>query len=198
MPGKNLAQDWPLRNDQIVMMALGGMKQRAIAEQFDISHQAVSVIIRHPKAEEIIRIAKAKLQEKLVETIDEKLGLTARLAVKVIKKTLDADISPIHKAKANQDRVAIALLRGRGYLRQEGQDGAGGFQVSPEQFDKLTTAMRKSDEAQQIQPLEGRDVEEGKVIDAEVLEVTNEPVTKVVTESVRGTVNIRDEETDAA
>lgn len=164
----NLAQSWSLRNDQIVLLALSGtMNQRELGEAFGISHQQISNILSDPRAEEIITVARTKLQEHLVKDIEDQLDLASQAAVRVIKRTLDADIAPKHRAKSNQDRVAIATLRGRGYLKEEGKGGDSGFQVPAEQFNAFMEAMKKADKAQEINPFEGQEVLEAELVEVE-------------------------------
>lgn len=161
---KNLAQDWPLRNDQIVLLLLGGMKQKEVAEQFGLTPQAVSKISLDPRAVEIIEHARESITEKLLSTMDDQMTHAARLAIKCIRRTLEADIQPVHKAKGNQDRVATAVLRGRGFLTQETPEGERSLQMTPAQYDRLMGAIEKSDAARNIDPFTN-------IPDAEVVEV---------------------------
>ena len=161
----NLAQDWPLRNDQIVLMALGGVKQREIGEVFGLSHQQISLIIRDDRAKEIIEITRAKLRKNLTKGIEDELTLMAQASLKVLKKTLDADMGATHRAKPNQDRVAVAILRGRGFLREEGREEGSALQVPEEQFAKFMEAMQKAGRVREIDPFEGQEVLEAEVVE---------------------------------
>ena len=154
MATNNLAQNWPVRNDQIVLLLLGGMTQQEVADQYKLTRQAVSKIARDPRAAEIITHAREAITEKLLADMDDQMTHAARLAIKCIRRTLEADITPTHKAKGNQDRVAVAMLRGRGFLSQETNEGERSFLISPAQFDRLVGAMEKSDEAKKINPFE--------------------------------------------
>ena len=166
----NMAQSWSLRNDQIVLLALSGtMNQRELGEAFGISHQQISQILRDPRAEEIITVARTKLQESLVESIEDQLDLASQAAVRVIKRTLEADIAPKHRAKPNQDRVAIATLRGRGFLKEEGKGGDSSFQVPADQFEAFVKALKKADAASEIDPFAGQEV-----LEAEIVEIGDE------------------------
>ena len=159
---------WPIRNDQIVMMRISGATQDEVAAAFGISKRQVRNIEQDPRAQEIVAQAKAKVQEKLIETMDEDLDLTAKLSLRVLRRTLEADINPIHQAKANQDRTAIALLRGRGFLSKDGESNQQGFQMSTEQSDKLLAAIAKSDRAAKVNPFEPPTIE----VPCEVVEET--------------------------
>ena len=148
----NTAQVWPVRNDQIVLMLLGGMTQAAVGREYNLSRQAIAKIAKDPRAEEIIQRARETITEKLLGDMDEQLDLASRLSMKVIRRTLNADISPTHKAKGNQDRVAVSILRGRGFLSRESETGEKGFMITPAQFDRLTEALSKADAAKKIDP----------------------------------------------
>ena len=151
------ADRWGIKNDQIVLMSLmPGMNHAEVARQFGCTRQHVSQLVKDPRAGEIIEIAKRKLREHLIEGIEGELDVMARLAVKVIRKTLEADIDPLHGAKANQDRQASKLLEGRGFLREEGKGAEGGMQMSQDQFERLMKGMEKADEVRGIDPFEGR------------------------------------------
>ncbi len=167
MGGKttNLAQSWPVRNDMIVLMLLGGATQKDVAEQFKLTKQHISKIANDPRAEAVIQQAREKITENLLGDMEEQLDLSSRLSAKVLNRTLNADISPVHKAKGNQDRVAVAILRGRGFLSQEDRADQG-LKISPVQFDRIAKALAKADEAQKIDPFAG-------IPEAEVVEVTD-------------------------
>jgi len=165
---KNPAQDWPLRNDQIVLLVLSGASQAAAGRTFDISRQAVGKILNDPRAKDIIRQARQKLHDRILESMDDQLDLASKLSLVKLKQTLDADISPYHKAKSNQDRVALKILAGRGFLPGDSRTEEGGLLMSGDQFAKLVSAMSKSDQAKQIDPFK---VEENEIIvEAEVVE----------------------------
>ena len=165
MATNNLAQDWPLRNDQIVLLVLGGMKQKEVAKEYNLTPQAVSKIIRDPRAEEVLTHARDAILEKMLSGMDDQMTHSARLAIKCVRRTLEADIGPTHKAKGNQDRVAIAMLRGRGFLSQETNEGERNFLISPAQFERLVGAMEKSDEAKKINPFES--IPEAEAVEVE-------------------------------
>ena len=166
MGGKanNLAQAWPVRNDQIVLMLLAGAKQKDVAKEFSLTRQMVSRIANDPRAEEIIRVARETITNNLLSGIEEQLDLATKLSMKVVRRTLDADIHPAHKAKANQDRVAISILRGRGFLSQESSEDTG-LKISNTQFDRIEAALAKADAAKEIDPF--ADIPEAVVVGEE-------------------------------
>jgi len=147
----NKVQKWPTRNDQIVLAVLAGATPADVARAFGMTRQNVAKILKSPMAQDVILAAKGKLREKLLEDIEDELDVMSKLALRKLRVTLDADITAVHKAKPNQDRVAMKLLEGRGFLRKERDDG-GGFHMSEEQFGKLIQAMEKADAVQEIDP----------------------------------------------
>ncbi len=163
---KSALTDWPLRNDQIVLSVLGGRKQREVAEEHGLTHQQISNIIRHPKAEEIIAIARNKLRDKLLGEMEDKMDLAAQASLKVLQKTLNADISPVHKAKSNQDRVALKILSGRGFLRAEERGEDGGLQMTGDQHKRLMEGLAKASRVRQIDPYEDKEI---PVVEAKVV-----------------------------
>ena len=158
---RNPIQSWPLRNDRIVLMVLAGMPVKEVAKSFGLSQQMISIIVADPRAEEIGRIARARLQEKLIDTIEEELDQMARMATEKLKATLQADIGAVHKAKPNQDRVAVKILEGRGFLKKE-RGATGGLQIPKELYGKLVEAMEKANKAAEIDPFDDEDVQEAE------------------------------------
>ena len=157
---------WPLRNDQIVLSVLGGRDREEVAEEHGLTHQQISNIVNDPRAQEIISAARARIKEVLLEDIEDQLDLSAQLSLKVIRRTLEADISPVHKAKSNQDRVALKLLAGRGFLRTESRDGEQGLQMSADQHKRLLEGMEKAMRVRAIDPFEDKEI---VVEDAEIV-----------------------------
>lgn len=155
--------EWSLRNDQIVLLVVAGTPHSEIAKQFGLTRQRVTQIMATAKAKEMVAQYRQRLQEHLLSSIEGQLDESAKLAAKAIKKTLEADISAFHKAKSNQDRVAIKLLEGKGFLnkKEERADDAA-MQVTNEQFNKLMAAISKSDEAAKIRVVEAEVIEEGE------------------------------------
>ena len=159
-PGRNVTSV-RLRNDQIALMSLmpgedgKQMTHAAIAEKYNLTRSAVSIILKGDEAMDLIEQAREKLRTFLINSIEGELDLMSQLAVKKIRTTLEAEISAIHKAKPNQDRAAFRLLEGRGFLRAEADNGeAGGLKVSPDQFGKLLGALERSDRVKEINPFD--------------------------------------------
>jgi len=156
--GKKEDEVWPLWKERVVILYMSGMTQQQVADHMEslghkLTRQAVSAIVRDPRAEELVEAAKAKFRETLITTIGEELDTASQLAVRAIKRTLEAEIHPIHQAKANQDRVAMKLLTGRGFLREDGHGEEAGYRIPPEQFGKLVKALEKSNRAKETQEL---------------------------------------------
>lgn len=167
--GKEVTQkadrQWPVRNDQIVALAAVGVPSRDIAKQFGMSKGNVNRIVNDPRGQAMLTQLRQRWREKILEDIEGGLDVASKLAVKAVLKTLKADIPASKQAKANQDRVAIKILQGRGFL--PGSDGSGddgGLRMSDEQFGRLVGAIEKSSRVQEIDPFEGR------VLPAEVVE----------------------------
>lgn len=158
-PKKDLST-WSARNDMIVMMAFSGHYTNGqIGEKFGITAAQVGNIVNDPRAKEVLDIARHRLREKLMEDIEDQLDLTAKASLKVLKRTIKANISPMHKAKINQDRVALKLLQGRGFLSTEARREEEGTKMSDDQFNALVAAIEKSDRAKQIPVLEDLEAE---------------------------------------
>lgn len=151
----------------VLMHFVGGISHREIADHFDLSKSHVSNICRDPRAQQVIDEARTATREKLLGDIEARLDAAAHGAVRVIERTLDADISPVHKAKPNQDRVAIKVLEGRGHLNRDGNKESAGFQISGDQFERLMTGLKSGTRIQNIDPFEEPEIEDA---DFEVIE----------------------------
>ena len=145
------------------------ISELAVAAGFSENH--CRRILGTDHAKQIVQAIRIRLRERLLEDVEAQLDVSTKLSIQVIRKTLEADIPATHKAKPNQDRVAIKLLQGRGILKNDiGAGGNGGFSMSPEQFDRMMGAIERSDKATAGDPFEGlSEVQEAEyeVIDAE-------------------------------
>lgn len=160
---------WTLRNEQIIIMRMAGATQEEIGKAFGISRKAVERIEKHPQAAIVEEEMRAALRERLLDDIESQLDQATRDSMKAIMVTVGAEMSAFHPAKSNQDRVALKVLEGRGYLGKEKND-EGSVTLSSEQFSVLIEQMKKSDAAQQIDPFADRPV------DPDVVEVDYEIV----------------------
>lgn len=153
-------EGWSARNDHIVLLyELAGLTQKEIGDRFGLSPQTISGIINDPRAAEIKETARKELRQRILNTVEDELTAMQKLSVKVLKKTLEADISPIHGAKPNQDRVALDLLKGMGFLSKEQERDGGGLTMTNEQFERFMEGIQKSDEAAQVDPFSVREAE---------------------------------------
>jgi hypothetical protein len=169
---KAVEKPWPLWKDQVVLFYMSGMTQEEVATHMSgighkMTRQSVSNILKDPRAGEIIAAARSKFKEVLIEGIGDELDVASKLALKAIKKTLEAEIHPIHQAKANQDRVALKVLSGRGFLREDSRNEDAGLQVPPDQFERLVKAMERSNRAREQNPYEDYEDAEIEVIEDE-------------------------------
>lgn len=169
-----LERAWPLWKEQVVFLILAGNTQQEVADILEkqgitISRQGISAIMQTEEAKGLVAAVKIKFRENLMTSIEEELDAASQLALRAVKKTLSADLTAIHKAKPNQDRVALKVLQGRGYLAVESPMREQSLQVPPEILGKLVTALEKSAQAKDIDPFENK----GPVVEAEV-EIVND------------------------
>lgn len=134
---------WSPQFEQVVLLYVTGMPVSTIAKKFKLRASHVEEILAHEKARDIIESARRKLREKIQEDIGADLDNISKLATQRLRETLEASIPPLHRAKINQDRVALQILEGRGFLN-ESPGRLGGIRISPEQLTKLVAAMEKA------------------------------------------------------
>lgn len=153
--GKAMVRSWGAMEDQIVLLyATGHFTHKDLGNRFEIASDQVKRILGDPRAEEIRALAREKIREGLVRGVEDELPQLASYAVQCIKRTLMAEISPTHVAKANQDRVALKVLTGIGYLREDGTTPEGGITLSPEQHKSLIDAIDRSNRVKQADGVE--------------------------------------------
>lgn len=152
MSGKAIKK-WTTRNEHIALLWLTGKTQAEIAKMFGIHQSTVARIVGDPRVEELKARIREELRERVIDSVAAELDDAAQLAVRAIRRTLEADISPVHKAKPNQDRVALKVLQGRGHLAVVHEGETGSFQMSDDQFGRLMAAMSKADAAAKIDPI---------------------------------------------
>lgn len=162
---------WSIRHDRVAMLYAAGVPIVEISKAVGFVVKTCQRIVDSEHGQKIVQTIRARLRERLLEDVEAQLDVTTKLSIQVIRRTLEADIPATHKAKPNQDRVAIKLLQGRGILKNDiGGSGTGGFSMSPEQFDRMMGAIGRSDQATAGDPFEGLDeVQEAEfeIIDGE-------------------------------
>lgn len=138
---------------QVVLLDMTGFfTAEDLAERFKKSVVTIQRRLRDPQAETIRAEARQKIKEKTEQEVIDEIPNLVKLAVKALKRTLEADITAVHKAKANQDKVALAVLTGSGLLKPEtaDEDKQGGLRMSPEQHKDIIAALEKSAKVREL------------------------------------------------
>lgn len=153
--GKGLApiKNWKSRHTTVIALSVLGESNEAIAEKTGYTPQRVSQILNDPKGLELREEMEQRFRENLTEDVASRLERLAVKAVDALEETLSANISAIHKAKPNQDRVALKILEGQGHLRSEGTPGSGGIQLPPEMAGAFLKAIERANRVQEINAL---------------------------------------------
>lgn len=143
---------WGPQEDQaVILYATGTITRPELARQFGWTEDRVANILADERANAIREDLREKVKEALLVDVKDQLPNLVQLSANVLRKTLQAEISPIHPAKANQDRVALAVLKGMGYLLEESGSGPqGGLTLSPEQHSALVAALDRANQAREI------------------------------------------------
>jgi hypothetical protein len=168
---KAIERAWPLWKEQAVFLVLAGNTQQEVVDilskqGINVTRQAISAMMKTDEAKSLVRVVKEKFRENLLESIEDQLDAAAKLALRSVKRTLSAEISPTHKAKPNQDRVAIKVLQGRGFLSVESETKNIAPQVPPEIWGKLVGALEKSARVGDVDVF----ANSGPVVEAEIIE----------------------------
>lgn len=162
-----VVKSWTTLEDQIVILSsTGHFSELTLAQNFNVSVPYVKKVLSDPRAQVVLATVRDKIRENLVHSVEGELTYLASKAVQVLKVTLEAELPATHDAKPNQDKVALAVLKGMGYLGEEANKGGGGLQLSPEQHSSLLAAIEKSDRVAKM----GLGEENGAVQEAEVEE----------------------------
>lgn len=169
MEGSTLAVPWGDTQKRIVELHfLLGMPLGEIAGMLKVSKRTVKDVIEDPRTEELVAKVRDRMTdmqaENLAEQVKGRIDSLRVSAAGALQKTLTHDIHPLHKAKPNQDRVALKLLQGTGDLRDRSEEQKGGITLTETQFDRLLEGLTKADRVREIQ------VATGPVVDAEIEE----------------------------
>ena len=148
--GQGLVKSWGDVETRIVeLFFLIGVPKREVAESVGVPVKVVEKTIKDPRARELVESARQKILEETSQDIKERVGHKVnRLrskAAEALDRTLSADINPLHKAKPNQDRVALKVLQGTGDLDDKSERETGGITLTEEQFDRLLDGLTKAD-----------------------------------------------------
>lgn len=151
--GQALARAWSETDQKIVEMHfILGISIPEIADSLKVPRRLVKRTVEDPRTKELVKSARQKILERTSRDMTERVGhmvdgLRAD-AAKALAKTLEAEISPLHKAKPNQDRVALKVLQGTGDLVDKSETERGGITLSDDQFDRLLEGLSKADRVQ--------------------------------------------------
>lgn len=148
-----LAKPWSDTDQKIVEMHfILGIPKNEIAQSLSVPRRLVQRTINDPRTKELVKAARQKILERTSRDMDERVGHMVRGlrtdAAKALGRTLEADISPLHKAKPNQDRVALKVLQGTGDLVDKSEAEPGGITLTDDQFDRLLEGLQKADRVQ--------------------------------------------------
>lgn len=131
---------------QMVILAMTGQFDiPTLAKNFGLKQVEVEAVLSHPQADKIRKDAVARVREELLFQQDDLMVVMENLAFASLKRTLAANISPTHKSKPNQDRVALEFLKGRRVLSPQEEAAVPKVQLTAEQYDGLVGGMEKSD-----------------------------------------------------
>lgn len=146
--------DWPFAYAQIVLLHMTGQfTVEALTKSFGITPRRIAKILEDPKADQIRKGAKERIHAKLNQEVADQFPELLRLATRSLRRTLIADISPTHGMKANQDRVALEILKGYGILKPPDDGREYGITLDSAQYSGLVHAIEASARVQEIQAL---------------------------------------------
>jgi hypothetical protein len=150
--GKSLVpiKEWTIKHDLVVNLHIGMHSNEEIAQLTDLSAVRVSQILRDPQAKILIKEAQKKFRERLGERIEDGLISLAEKALENLRETIELDGLP-HGSdfKKHQDKMSLEVLKGRGFLSKESDQGASTSDPLPAKLaERLAVAFEKTAEAE--------------------------------------------------
>ena len=152
-------ETWAEKHDAIVYEHLRGLGDSDIAKRFGLSMKQVRAVLARPEALAIESAFRQQIAEKISDSVGERLIHATTRAVEVIEQTLEEDLTPGTAAKAHQDRVAIKVLEGQGFLTKDGEASRAGESLTPHDVNRLVEALTKADESKRLNNVEDADWE---------------------------------------
>lgn len=137
-------QKWGPKHDQVVFLHCLGYDNILIAAELGIGKMYVSKLLRDPIAQRKILEFRRKTQQKLIDGVEGRLLRLADESVKRLEETMEEAFEPGTRAKEHQDKTALALLRGTGFLKSEVVKEKEVNTLTKDQAELLHSAISKS------------------------------------------------------
>lgn len=137
-------QKWGPKHDQVVFLHCLGYDNILIAAELGIGKMYVSKLLRDPQAQRKILEFRKKTQKNLIEGVEGRLLRLADESVKRLEETMGEQFELGTRAKEHQDKTALSLLRGTGFLKSEVVKEKQVDSLTTEQANLLQSAINKS------------------------------------------------------
>lgn len=137
----------------IVSLHIAGNPNKKIAAAVGITPERVSQVLSDPQAIAVIQRVKNSMRLKMEEDIEDKLVVLASESVDRIAETITHEFLPGSDEHEHQDRVAIKVLQGTGFLKKESPEGGGKTREVPSTrlLERLASALEKANTAVELQ-----------------------------------------------
>jgi hypothetical protein len=143
-----VAEDWSEQQEAIALLYAKGSEIDVIASALGLPKAVVASVLEDPRAIQTVQYFRAEVAKVLGEKVAPKLEALAFRAAQRIEETLDHTFVAGSQAKHHQDRLAMKLLEGKGFLKA--QEGETGETITRRDLEKFEASMRKALEAREL------------------------------------------------
>jgi len=144
-------KNWKPRHENVVMLHLGGWNNIAIANYTRMTPERIYQILQTPQAQALIASQMDRIRERFGSDVSDKLLKLTEISVNRVSETLEQDFIPGTDAKKHQDKVALEIMKGKGFLNGADPSAVNHEQkVSVSLLEKFTNALERANEAKSL------------------------------------------------
>lgn len=165
---KVVVKNWGPKHELCVALHIADKRNYEIAVILGWTKEYVSMVLNMPQAQAEIRRAILKIREISGAEVEGRVQQHAETAVKRVGETLDAEFLVGTRSKEHQDRTALKILEGTGYLPGKKDEERGGIseKLTAPLVEKLAASLELAAKAKMLANKEEEPVD----ADFEVLE----------------------------
>jgi len=144
-------KEWGPQHERMALFSASGMRNKEIAELFEVSETWVGIVLQDPRAIKVKDGFLRELRDRLLSKHEDQVLALAEYALKNLGRTLKEHVDPEKLGKKqHQDRMSLEIMKmaGLGYTERGG--GGPTLTLTREESELLMDAVKKSDRAREI------------------------------------------------
>ena len=142
---------WGPQHEKMSLFSAAGMKNKEIAELFDVSTVWVYQVLQDPRAVKVKDDYLRELRDRLMSKYDDQVLALVEYALINLGRTVKEHVDPEKLGKKqHQDRMSLEVMKMAGFGYADRGVGAATLALTREESELLMAAVKKSDRAREI------------------------------------------------